>query len=88
MSLVKNTQDIECLGQALQNYIEAKREHDKARDEYEGYSWGYHGRFLVVAMENAADEFGNRLTALIDNRVSEALDARSNAEVSRAHDKA
>lgn len=36
MSLVKNTLEIECLVQALQNAIEAKVEHDKARDEYDG----------------------------------------------------
>mgnify|MGYP001578847766 CR=1 FL=1 len=81
MSLVKNTIEVEGLIQALQNVLEAKMEHDKARDAYEGYSWGYHGRRLVDAVENAADEFGKRLDALIEKKVDEALEReRSNVE--------
>lgn len=78
MSLVKNTLEVECLIQALQNVLEAKAEHDKARDAYEGYSWGYYGRSFVEDVEVAADEFGKRLAALIEKKVTEALDS-SNA---------
>lgn len=73
MSLVKNTLEVECLIQALENALKARIDHDTARDEYGGYSWGYHGRPLVDAMENAADEFGTRLTSLIEKKVAEAL---------------
>lgn len=74
MSLVKNTIDIECLVQALQNVISAKNEHDKARDNYDGYSWGYYGWSYVQRMESAADEFGKRLDQLIEKKVIEVLE--------------
>lgn len=70
---MKNTLEIECLVQAFQNAVEAKVEHDKARDEYTGYSWGYHGHSYVQAMENAADDLGKRLDELIEKRVLAAV---------------
>lgn len=73
MSLIKNTIDIECLIQSLQNLIDAKNKHDKERDAYDGYSWGYFGHSLVKDMEDAAEEFGNRLAEIIDKRVDEKL---------------
>jgi hypothetical protein len=69
MSLVANTLEIECVVQALENYLDAKRTHDQARDRYEGYSWGYFGRDYVDRMESNAEDFGNRLNALIESRV-------------------
>ena len=74
MRLVKNTLEMECLIQALQNAVAAKIEHDTARAAYDGYSWGYHGRSLVEAMENAAQELSERLDTLIEKKVAEALE--------------
>jgi hypothetical protein len=80
MRLVKNTIEVECLIQSLQNAMEAKMEHDKAYDSFNGYSWGYHGRLFIEAKENAADEFGKRLDTLIEKKVAEAMEReRSNA---------
>ena len=79
---MKNTLEVECLIQALQKVLEAKIEHDKERDGCDGYSWGYYGQRFVDSMENAADEFGSRLDALIEKKVTEALDReRSNAKL-------
>lgn len=72
-SLVGDSLEIECLIQALQNAVEAKVTHDRERDSYDDYSWGYYGRGYVDDMEKAADEFGNRLNALIDARIQAAL---------------
>ena len=69
MSLVRDTLEIECVVQALQNYLEAKQAHDEARNQYDGYSWGYYGRHYVERMEEHADDFGARLNALIESRV-------------------
>ena len=54
MKIPKDTLTIEGLVQSLQNVIEAKAAHDEARDEWDGYSWGYHGQAYVNRMENAA----------------------------------
>lgn len=70
---MRNTLEIECLGQALENYMSAKTAHDKARDSYEGYSWGYHGHSFVQAMEDAAEDFQNRLDKYISEKVAQAL---------------
>jgi len=71
------TLEVECLVQALQEVMATRARHDHARAEYDrsgGYSWGYHGHHYVKVMEGAAEEFGNRLTELIDKRVAIAVD--------------
>ena len=70
---MRNTLDIECLVQAFQNAVKAKSEHDKARDEYGGYSWGYYGRNYVVAMEDAAEELQKRLDDYIEKKIDERI---------------
>jgi len=70
---MRNTLEIECLGQALENYMGAKHSHDKARDQYEGYSWGYYGYSFVKAMEDAAEDFQKRLDAYIEQKVQSAI---------------
>ena len=70
---MRNTLAIECIGQALENYMEAKHRHDKARDEYQGYSWGYHGGHYVQAMEDAAEDFQKRLDSYIEEKVQAAI---------------
>lgn len=80
MGLVKNTLEIECLVESLQRAIEARAEHDKARDSYDGYSWGYFGHGYIKAMQDAADDFGNRLAAFIDQRIEEKISAALDAQ--------
>lgn len=82
MKIPKDTLAIECLVQSLQNVIEAKTAHDKARDDYDGYSWGYHGQSYVNSMENAARDFEERLENYIDQAIQRRLDSLSNPEVS------
>lgn len=74
--LVDNTLDLDCLIQALENYMSAKREHDEARDAYQGESWGYHGSHYVEAVEEAAKEFRKRLQTVVAAEVKKALAAR------------
>jgi hypothetical protein len=57
---MRNTLNTECLLEAAENYFEARRKHDRARDEYienGGYSWGYYGASFVEEKEKAAEEF-------------------------------
>ncbi len=61
--------DIQCLIQALSEYVEAKTAHDKALATYDGYSWGYHGQKEINRMHNAAVAFGYRLDDYIDARI-------------------
>lgn len=65
--------DVQAIVQAMQDYADARAEHEKARNEYEGYSWGYHGSGYINAMDRAAVEFGNRLDAYVDGRIKAAL---------------
>jgi len=71
--MIKNTLTIECLVQSLQNLIEAKTEHDTARDKYEGYSWEYHGRHHVDAKAKAAADFEERLESYIELAIERKL---------------
>ena len=76
MKIPKDTLAIECLVQSLQNVIEAKTEHDKARDDYAesgGYSWGYYGEDYVRRMENAARDFEERLESYIEQAIHRHL---------------
>lgn len=72
---MRNTLEIECLVQSLENVVAAKQEHDKAREEYTGYSWGYHGHSYVKRMEDAADDFQKRLDEYIEEKVRAVIGA-------------
>lgn len=76
MSLVRDTFEIEQLIQSLENLLEAKSTHDKERDSYQGYSWGYYGQSVIQAVTDAAEDFGNRLEALIEKRVNQAIEKK------------
>lgn len=62
---MRDTLKIECLLEALENYMEARHEHDKARDEYTGYSWGYYGRDYIEKKEKAAEVFQEKLEEIV-----------------------
>ena len=68
--LPDDTLKYEYLIHALQEAIEAKVEHDKARDAYDGYSWGYFGHSYVEKMEDKARIFGREIDKLITEKLS------------------
>lgn len=62
--------DIDNLMDAFAKYVEARQVHDKAQDEYEGYSWGYHGTRLQEAVNKAGEHTKAELNAYIDKRIA------------------
>lgn len=70
---LRDTQEIECLIESMMRAVKSRMEHDKARDKYDGYSWGWHGRDSVERMERDAAQFAQHLDAYIDKRVIEKL---------------
>lgn len=74
--MINDTFDIDCLVQAIENVMDAAREHDAARDEYTengGYSWGYYGQRFIQRKEEAALELKNRLDAYIVKKVQQMI---------------
>ena len=65
--------DIDEVLNAFKKYGEARREHDEAADEYDGYSWGYHGAYLQDAVDEAGKEAKAQLDKYIDARITAAL---------------
>lgn len=65
--------DVQVLFDAMEKYSDAKAEHDKARDEYDGYSWGWYGADYVDRMESASLKVKELLNKYIDTRVKEAI---------------
>ena len=76
MGLPDDRMDMQCLLQAMENYVNAKRKHDRARDNYTGYSWGYHGSDYINAMNEAAVDYGEYLDRYIEARINAVLAAR------------
>lgn len=68
--LTKDYSEIRCLAEAIGNLTEAQAEERKAREEYEGSSWGYFGQSYFEAIDRAAEELTTRLNEYIDSRVS------------------
>lgn len=66
---MRDTLNIECLIQALDQYMAASREEAEAREKYEGPSWGYFGRDYIETKEKAAEEVQKRLDQYIDARI-------------------
>lgn len=62
--------------EALESVIDATNEHDRARDAYDGYSWGYFGASLIHERDKARRNFVERLDALVDERVRVILTER------------
>lgn len=62
---------------ALANVIDATNEHDKAKEEYTGWSWGYAGAGLIYERDKARKDFADRLSAVIDARVEAKIASMS-----------
>jgi hypothetical protein len=61
---------------ALDDYLEAKAEHDTQRDTGEVRDWGYYGSPYIKRLQEAREEFEDKLNAVIDSRVNAILEAR------------
>jgi metal-responsive CopG/Arc/MetJ family transcriptional regulator len=68
-----NVVRISDLTDALEHYLEKKREHDSARNKYQGYSWGWYGESWRKAMEEAQHEYEDALKSYLDNWLIEKL---------------
>lgn len=69
---IRDTLKSECVLDAIEQYMDAKLAHDKARDAHEeegGYSWGYHGHNYIRRKEEAAEAFDKALMTLLDARL-------------------
>lgn len=60
----------------MDNYWDAKREEEEARNDYHGPSWGYFGARYIEAMEEAAEDVQKRLDEYVDERIETALQRR------------
>lgn len=56
---------IDSLLDCFANYAKAKDNHDRAREDYEGYSWGYHGGRHVDAVNSARADCAKALDEYI-----------------------
>ena len=70
---MRNTLEIECLVQSLQNAIDTRVVEVKARDAYDGCSWDYFGAEYIKASEDAMEDFQKRLDKYIESRVAQAV---------------
>lgn len=61
------------LMKAFQASADAQFELNKAHEEYDGYSWDYHGYHFIEAKENANRRFQEALQGVIDERVALAI---------------
>ncbi len=64
---MRDTLQAQCVLEAITRYNEAKSEHDKARDAYDGPSWGYYGSEYIDRMEDAAELFQNQFRDFISH---------------------
>lgn len=76
MDIVNNKHSLLALARAARNCEKAVKAHDKARDKYTGYSWGYAGQDYIHAMEETALEYGKLLDEFIDTRVRSILEGK------------
>lgn len=68
--------ELECLIQAVQNILEAKKRRAEAYEEYQGCSPEYHLASYNDAVSDACAEFGNYLGKVIDRRVQAILNKK------------
>ena len=59
---------------AMTAYAEAQKQHDEARENYQGYSWGYYGSSYLRAVQEAEEEAQKVLDDYIDLKIAQALE--------------
>lgn len=57
----------------LQQLLRAMGEERAAREGYDGGSWGYHGHYLIDAVQKAERSFEEAFNKAVDERVALAL---------------
>ena len=73
----KSPLSIDAVMAAMADYAEASAEERKARAEYAGYSWGYHGYNYIEAVNKAKERAQEALEDYIRRCVDIALAGRS-----------
>lgn len=68
--------DVDSLIESLESAISASVTERKAREEYSGYEWGYHGHYEIKERDEAVSAFAEGLNQYIDHRVNKILDER------------
>ncbi|TXG78283.1 hypothetical protein E6Q11_01415 [Candidatus Dojkabacteria bacterium] len=64
---------IDAVMSAMVDYANAQKEHDAARESYEGYSWGWAGESYIEAVDRARDATEKVLEQYIDACVQRAI---------------
>lgn len=59
------------IAEYIQEAIDAAIECEKAREGYEGGSWGYHGHMFITRKHDAADKLESALEQLVIDTVME-----------------
>jgi len=54
---------------AIREVIDTEKEEREARENYDGYEWGYHGHYYTQKADNAKEEFEKIILDVIDERV-------------------
>ncbi len=58
---------------AICQFVEAKKEYDKAYEAYDGYSWDWAGHDVIEALAEARSKAETALNDIIDQRIAAAL---------------
>lgn len=66
--------DVDAVMAAMQDYAEARGEHDAALAKYDGYSWDWHGSGYIDAVESAKDHAKDVLEKYIEACVRRAVE--------------
>ncbi len=66
---MRDTLKAQCVLEAITQYNESKAIHDKARDAFEGYSWGYYGREYIYNMERDAEVFQEQFRDFLKEQI-------------------
>ena len=60
----------------FQEASNARSEEQRARESYEGGSWGYHGYSLIYSAQKAEERLQDALERFIDKRIALKLEER------------
>jgi len=64
-----DTLNIECLLEAIDDYVEASAEERSERDRYDVYSWGYHGSPFIERKARCAARVKERFEKCVADAV-------------------
>lgn len=61
------------LSEAIIDVIDAKREHDVARADYDGGSWGYHGHVYIMRVHTAEVNLNTTLAEIVNEAIAKSI---------------